>query len=116
MSTPDPGEKNAPQEPAAAEAGAVIEETRREVALQRSVRYGRILIGATVLGALIAALACLVFPIAEDAEYTMGQVVGFMVLIGGAVGLGIGGILSLILGLVAKRQRGTGVAIQADVR
>jgi hypothetical protein len=35
---------------------------------------------------------------------------------GGAIGLGLGGLVSLVLGLVARRQRGTGVAIQSDVR
>ena len=110
-SIPDPGSERPPHD--AAEPAA---ETPREVSLQRSVRYGRILIVAALLGAVLGAVACLLFPIAEDAEYTMGQVVGFMVLIGGAIGLAVGGILSLVLGAVARRQRGTGVAIQEDVR
>lgn len=94
----------------------VIEETTREVTLQRSVRYGRVLTVGAVLGAAVATLLSLVFPIEEGAEYTMGQVVGFMALIGGAIGLGAGGLLALFLGLAARRRRGSGVAIQTDVR
>ncbi|RGE19356.1 hypothetical protein [Leucobacter sp. wl10] len=92
------------------------EEVEREVTLQRSVRYGRVIVGAAVLGAIAAALASLFFPIEEDADYTMAQVAGFAALIGGAIGLGLGGLVALLLGLVARRQRGTGVAIQSDVR
>lgn len=107
-------EVEASAEPAVHE--PVIEETRQEVSLQRSVRYGRVLVVAAALGAVVAALLCLLFPIAEDAEYTMGQVVGFMALIGAAVGLGLGGLLSVALGLAARRRQGSGVAIQTDVR
>lgn len=80
------------------------------------MRYGRVLIGAAILGAAIASLLSVLFPITEDADYTMAQVVGFMALIGGAIGLGLGGVLSLILGIAARRRRGAGVAIQTDVR
>lgn len=93
-----------------------VVETEMRVTLQRSVRYGPILVGFAVLGALAGVVACLLFPIAGDAEYTMAQVAGFMAMIGGAIGLLVGGVLALILTLVAKRRRGTGVAIQADVR
>lgn len=94
----------------------IAHDTEQEVTLQRSVRYGRVLVGTAVLGAVVAALACLLFPIPEDAEYTMGQVVGFMALIGAAIGLAVGGVLSLVLGFVARRSAGTGIAIQTDVR
>ncbi|UOQ61675.1 hypothetical protein MUN76_06875 [Leucobacter rhizosphaerae] len=119
MSTPDPAAAPA-DEPAEAsepvEAPSVVEEAEREVTLQRSVRVGRVVIGAAIAGALIAALVSLLFPVEEGAEYTLGQVTGFAMLIGAAIGLGIGGLLVLVLSAVAKRQRGTGVAIQSDVR
>lgn len=94
----------------------VVTEASREVTLQRSVRYGRVLVGTAALGAIIAMLLVLVFPIAEKANYTLGQAVGFMAVIGAAIGLGIGALLSLVLGAIARRSRGSGVAIQSDVR
>lgn len=93
-----------------------VEEVEREVTLQRSVRYGRVIVGTAVLGVIVAAVACLFFPIEEGAEYTMGQVAGFAALIGGAIGLGVGGLVALVLGLVARRYRGAGIAVQSDVR
>lgn len=94
----------------------VVTEASREVTLQRSVRYGRVLVGTAALGAIIAMLLVLVFPVAEKADYTLGQAVGFMAVIGAAIGLGIGALLSLVLGVIARRSRGSGVAIQSDVR
>jgi hypothetical protein len=102
--------------PAEIEHTPVIEEVEREVTLQRSVRYGRVIVGGAVLGIVVAAVAALFFPVEEGADYTLGQAVGFFAVMGGAIGLGLGGLVSLVLGLVARRQRGTGVAIQSDVR
>lgn len=132
MSTPDPAtapaDEPAPESsvtpeatpeaavPAAAESAPVIEEAEREVTLQRSVRVGRVVIGAAIAGALIAMLLSLLFPVEEGADYTLGEVTGFAALIGAAIGLGVGGLLVIVLSAVAKRQRGTGVAIQSDVR
>ncbi len=87
-----------------------------EVGLQRSVRYGRILVVASVLGALFGAVASLFFPVAEGADYELGQVIGLMVVVGGAIGLALGALLSLVLGLVAARKRGAAIAMQTDVR
>ncbi|WP_449282078.1 hypothetical protein [Leucobacter sp.] len=103
-------------EPEGAERAPVVEEVQREVTLQRSVRYGRVIVGSAALGAVVAAIAALFFPIEEGAEYTMAQAVGFFAVLGAAIGLGLGGLAALVLGLVARRQRGTGVAIQSDVR
>ena len=94
----------------------VILETEVAVKLQRSVRVGPVIIGAAFAGVLIAAVMTLFFPVAEDAVYALGQIVGFMALIGGAIGLGVGTVLALILGSIAKRRTGTGVAIQRGVQ
>lgn len=94
----------------------VIRESEVEVGLQRSVRVGRVIVGSAIAGIIVAALLTLLFPVAENAEYTLGQVVGFMALIGGAIGLGAGTVIALVLVSVAQRQRGAGVAIQSDVR
>lgn len=89
----------------------VVEET---VGVVRSVRFGRIIIGTAIVGAVIAALYTLSFPVLS-VDYTMGQVVGFMALIGAAIGLALGSVLSLILSRVAAKRQGTAVAKRSDV-
>ena len=84
-------------------------ETQQSVELQRSVRIGRLLIVGAIVGAVAGALVTTFYPVPEGALYTMGQIAGFMLLIGGIVGLTLGGLLGLILSGVAKRQRGTAV-------
>ena len=90
-------------------------ETQQTVELRRTVRYGRLLIGGAIVGAAIASLVTLLFPIAEGAMYTLGQVTGFMLLIGGVIGLALGGVVALVLTSVAKRNQGTGVVAHAQV-
>lgn len=131
MNTPDPvaGEPSeesvqpAPaasaQAPEAAEPAPhvpVVSKVEREVTLVRGVRYGRIIVSLGIAGVIVAMMASLMIPVAADANYTIGQIVGFMALIGGVIGLAVGGILSIILTAIAKRRTGTGVAIQTDVR
>lgn len=87
-----------------------------EVELQRSVRIGRIIVVAIALGIVLGALASLFFPVAQDAEYELGQVTGLTAVVGGAIGLGVGAILSLLLGIVARRKRGAAIAVQTDVK
>ena len=84
-------------------------ETQQTVELQRSVRIGRLLLVGAAIGAVLGALSATLFPVPEGAFYSMGQIAGFMLLIGGIVGLTIGGVLALVLSAVAKRRRGTGV-------
>lgn len=104
-------------EPAAALPEAVeVVHAPIEVGLQRSVRFGRILIVASALGAIIGAVISLFFPVAEDADYELGQAVGLMVVVGAAVGLALGAILSLFLGFLASRNTGAAIAVQTDVR
>lgn len=87
-----------------------------EVGLQRSVRYGRILIAGAVLGAAIGAISSLFFPVAEGADYELRQVAGLMAVVGGAIGLALGALLALLLGIVARRNRGAAIVVQTDVR
>lgn len=115
-SAPASQTSDAPLDTESAEREPVVEVAQREVTLERSVRVGRIVIGGIIAGAVIAMIACLLFPIEEGAEYTLGQVVGFMALIGAAIGACLGGLFALLLGLAVRRQRGTGIAIQSDVR
>ncbi len=94
----------------------VVEQREQTVELQRSVRYGRLLVTGAIVGAALLTIASLLFPLGPESEYSMGQIVGFMALIGAAIGLGLGGLLAIMLGAVAKRKHGSGVAIQTDVR
>lgn len=90
--------------------------TRVEVGLERSVRYGRIIVTAAAVGAVIAAVSALFFPVADDADYELGQIVGLMAVVGAAVGLALGALLALALGISARRRRGAAIAVQTDVR
>lgn len=93
-----------------------VTETKQQVELVRSVRFGRILVVFSVLGGVLAALACVFFPVNPEQHYTLGQIMGFSAIIGAAIGLCIGALVSLMLGAAAKRRRGTAVAIQSDVQ
>lgn len=125
MSNTDPAARPEGEAAAPEEVGEIAEPTEREhivttteqtVELQRSVRYGRILIGAAIIGAAVLSLLSLLTPLSPENDYSMPQVVGFMALIGAALGLGIGALLCVVLTAVAKRKHGSGVAIQTDVR
>ncbi len=115
-SEPTVAESEAPEPEEGTVHEPVVVETKQEVTIQRSVRYGRIIVVAAVLGAVIAALSAVFFPVVPEANYTLGQIAGFVALWGGAAGLFVGAVISLILGAVARRTRGGGVAIQSDVR
>ena len=126
MSTTDPAaatghdsESTPEQSSAAAPAASdepIATAREREVEIQRTVRIGRVLAMGIVVGVVVAALGALSFPVAEEDHYTMPQIVGFTILIGGAVGLALGALVSLLLTLVARRKHGSGVAVQTDVR
>ena len=93
-----------------------IVESEVEVKLERSVRFSRLLIVGAIVGVVLLTLISLSFPITEESQFTMPQVVGFMALIGAVLGLTLGAVLGLVLSTVAKRQHGTGIATQVDVR
>lgn len=90
---------------------SVVEENVR---IERSVRYGRVIVGMALLGAVVAAIFTLSFPVASK-DYTMAQVVGLMMLIGAGAGLAVGSLLALILAASASKRRGTAVAKRSDV-
>lgn len=87
-----------------------------EVELRRSVRHGRIIITAVALGVVVGMVASLFFPVLEGANYELGQIVGLMAVVGGAIGLIVGALVSLLLGIIAGRNRGAAIAVQTDVR
>ncbi len=87
-----------------------------EVGLQRSVRYGRIIVGATILGAIVGLIASLFFPVEEGANYELRQAAGVALVAGGVIGLTVGALVSLLLGIIASRSKGAAIAVQTDVR
>lgn len=91
-------------------------ESEVEVGLERSVRFSRLLIVGAIVGVVVLTMISLSFPVTEESQFTMPQVVGFMALVGAVLGLTLGGVLGLVLSAIAKRQRGTGTATQVDVR
>lgn len=97
----------APGAATVAETGAVLE---------RSVRYGRLILVGGGAGAVIAMIAALLLPVAMDATYTLGQAVGFSALIGAVLGITAGALLGLLLSLGVRRSRGKAVVIHTDVR
>jgi hypothetical protein len=106
------GVSNAVDQPNEPETEVSIIEERVEVV--RSVRFGRVIIGGAVVGAVIATALTLSFPVASQ-DYTLGQVTGFMALVGAAIGLALGSVLALILNRAVSNRRGTAVAKHSDV-
>lgn len=111
---------NASEHGAAEAAGvgeATVEtQTQMEVGLVRSVRHLRIMLIFTALGAVVGAISALLFPVQEDGDYELGQVVGLAAVFGAVAGLAIGTLIALILGLLVKRSKGAAIAVQTDVR
>lgn len=100
----------APAEP------STVGTTEVPVEIERSVRYSRLMIVGAVIGAIIAVLVTVSQPVAQDALYSIGQIAGFMLIVGAVIGLTAGVVLGLILKRFARKKRGVGVAIQADVQ
>lgn len=93
-----------------------VQEEQIEVGIQRSVRFGRLLIVGAFIGAALAVMITLMFPVLPEELYEMRQIAGFMLVVGGAIGLLCGALLGLILNVFAKRRSGTGVALHTDVQ
>lgn len=92
----------------------VVEEV--EVEIERSVRFGRIMIVGAIIGGILAVMITLMFPVVPEAMYEMRQIAGFMLVFGAAIGLALGALLALVLNLFAKRKHGHGVALHTDVQ
>lgn len=80
------------------------------VRVERSVRISRLLLLGMLVGAAIAVGVTLIFPVVPEGHYTLGQIAGFMALIGAALGLLSAAVLALALGAVARRSKGTATA------
>jgi ATP/ADP translocase len=74
--------------------------TSETVTVRRSPRYLRFFILGLIVGVIAALVLTVVFPI--DAQYTVLQVFGFMLLIS----LSIGGALGLVVAIILDRTVG----------
>lgn len=94
---------------------ASVKQTDETVEIVRSVRIGRLILVGAVVGAVVAVASTLSMPMAEEALYTMGQIAGFMLVVGAVIGMALGTFLALILNILARRKRGQAVATHKDV-
>jgi ATP/ADP translocase len=74
--------------------------TSETVTVRRSPRYLRFFILGLILGVIAALVLTVVFPV--DAQYTVLQVFGFMLLIS----LSVGGALGLVVAIILDRTVG----------
>lgn len=87
-----------------------------QVEIERSVRFGRIIITGTVLGAVLLTVVSILFPVIQGADYTRWQAAGLSLVYGGAIGLTLSSLFALILAAFAKRKHGQAIVQQTDVR
>lgn len=103
-----------PSQPAVHVQGEPVETVvaHETLTVRRSPRYMRFLAVGAGVGVLAALVLTLVFP--ENADYDRGQVFGFLLLFLGAVGVGLGALVALILDRRAARRAVTVVADRID--
>lgn len=80
--------------------------------VRRSPRYMRFLAVGAGVGVVAALVLTLIFP--ENDDYDRGQVFGFLLLFLGAIGVGLGALVALILDRRAARRAVTVVADRID--
>ncbi|TQM57682.1 hypothetical protein [Klugiella xanthotipulae] len=104
-STPSGADDNLDAEGAAAEP-VTVETVEERVVVRRAVRYPRLMVLGAIIGVVLGGIVTLLFPVGKD--YTLGQILGFVCLAAGVIGLALGGLLALILDrTVGRRQTET---------
>jgi NhaP-type Na+/H+ or K+/H+ antiporter len=103
-SEPVQPEASAPVEPV-----VETETSRDEVVVRRAPRYGAFLLVGAVVGALVALVLSLAFTpdpdrVAQDFTYDPGQVFGFLLLGGVAIGAALGALTALIVDRALARR------------
>lgn len=73
-----------------------------DVTVVRAPRYFRFMIAGAVLGVLVAFVLTISYP--ETATFTAGQVLGFLLLLCGAIGVGGGGLAAIIVDRAQRRR------------
>jgi hypothetical protein len=98
-----------PGEPRAETPAAAPEPVQTQVVLRRSPRYSHFMILGAVLGAVAALILSFAFP--ANPTYDRGQVFGYLLLVGVAVGVGLGALVALLLDRIVGRK---GTSVIAD--
>lgn len=89
------------------------EASRDEVVVRRSPRYGAFMLAGAVVGAIVALILSVSFApseaelaerMADDFTYSQGQVFGFLLICGVAVGGGLGALIALIVDRAMSRR------------
>lgn len=88
--------------------------TQAAVTVRRSPRYARFMLVGVIVFVIVALILTYAFP--ESSEYGRAQVFGFLLLLGGAVGLGLGGIAALVADRLGGGRARTLVADRLDAR
>jgi len=78
------------------------------VTVRRSPRYGRFIGLGLLVGAVVALILTVSFP--DSAEYGKGQVFGFLLLACGAIFVGVGALIALLLDRALAKRAGSAVA------
>lgn len=95
------------------------EATRDEVVVRRSPRYGVWMLAGAVVGAIVAFVLSFAFApteaqiaerVQQDFTYDQGQVFGFLLLGGVAVGVALGALVALIVDRSMSRRTKRAVA------
>lgn len=98
---------------AAVEPETTTEVSQDEVVVRRSPRYGRFMLIGAILGAVVAFVLSFAFAptdaqiaerLADDFTYDQGQVFGFLLLGGVAIGGALGALVALVLDRVLARK------------
>lgn len=88
--------------------------TQAAVTVHRSPRYARFMLAGVIVFVILALILTYAFPASN--EYSRGQVFGYLLLFGGAIGLVLGGAVALVADLVARRRARTVIADRLDAR
>jgi ABC-type Fe3+-siderophore transport system permease subunit len=95
--------------PVSPETAAEPEPVQTQVVVRRSPRYNHFMILGAIVGALVALILTFAFP--ANPTYDRGQVFGYLLLVGIAVGVGLGALVALILDRIVGRK---GTSVIAD--
>ncbi|WP_148040102.1 MFS transporter [Cryobacterium tepidiphilum] len=104
----DPGEPRG-EMPVSPETAAEPEPVQTQVVVRRSPRYNHFMILGAIVGALVALILTFAFP--ANPTYDRGQVFGYLLLVGVAIGVGLGALVALILDRIVGRK---GTSVIAD--
>ncbi|MGX5697006.1 hypothetical protein ACWKWP_12470 [Agromyces soli] len=118
---PLPADENgaAAPEPEASEPRLETEVSQREVVVRRSPRYGAFMLLGAVVGAIVAFVLSYAFApseaqiaerVAEDFTYDQGQVFGFLLIGGVAIGGALGALVALLVDRAMSRRATRAVA------